>query len=734
MVRRLRLWSGLFLMAFVVTHYANHALGIHSLEWMEAGRNVFVAFWRFLPVTVLFYAALIIHVALAFWVLYQRRRLKMAPWEFWQTLLGLTIPPLLVAHILGTRFLHEVYGIQDNYFLELLIFFVLRPDYGIKQFITIAVVWAHGCMGVHFWLRLKPWYPRALPFFASAALLLPVLGAVGVYVAGRQIAVLAQDPFWLREVQATVRLASSDQVAQVALLDNIILGILAALLVLSLSGRLIRRMLDRVRGLVHLTYPDGRRVAVVQGTTILEASRGAGIAHASVCGGRGRCSTCRVRVGNGADGLPAPSPEEKRVLERVGAPPNQRLACQTRPQADLEVTPILPPSISPRQAEGGADYLQGQEREIAILFADLRGFTTLAEHKLPYDVVFILNRYFAAMGAAVEASGGRLDKFIGDGVMALFGIEEGPAAGSRAALAAARAMAERLDDLNRALANDLEAPLRIGIGIHVGPVIVGEMGYGSATSVTAIGDAVNTASRLEAMTKEFGAQLVISDPVADSGRVGHRELCQPYDRGSGPGRRNGGQGRRGGSGTPTARPIAPGAVGKQCRSRCCQKQVLSEAGVIEQLFQSVRVFRVDNPAHQFVAVAFAAKRRHIPVALFVPLFRRAIGAKPPFARIDNGCFRLGICPILPERRKRRFDQIRRDSLGGQVGPGAAGRGAAAVQTSGAGFSITPVIQQAVAGQFLQNGLDVFGAFLAVGAVRARRAFDAHHQQPRQVRP
>ena len=507
------------LMAFVLGHYANHALGIISLEWMEAGRRVFLTFWRFLPVSILFYAALLFHTLLAFWALYQRRRLKMAPWELWQTLLGFTIPPLLVLHILGTRFAHEAFELEGSYLQVLLVFFVLRPDYGVKQFITLAVVWVHGCLGVHFWLRLKPWYPRALPYLAALALLMPVLAAVGAFVAGQQIAVLAQDPLWLREVEASMSLATRAQVTQIGMLENIILGVLGLLLVLSLFGRVIRRVLDRMRGLVHLTYPDGRRVAVVQGTTILEASRGAGIGHASVCGGRGRCSTCRVRVGAGAEDLPQPSPDEKRVLERVGAPPNQRLACQTRPQKDLEITPVLPPSVSPRRAEGGPDYLQGQEREIAILFADMRGFTTLAEHKLPYDVVFILNRYFAAMGAAVETSGGRLDKFIGDGVMALFGIEGGPEAGSRNALAAARAMAERLEDLNRALANDLREPLRIGIGIHVGPVIVGEMGYGSTTSVTAIGDAVNTASRLETMTKEFGAQLMISDPVAELAKL-----------------------------------------------------------------------------------------------------------------------------------------------------------------------------------------------------------------------
>ncbi|MGH6947430.1 MAG: adenylate/guanylate cyclase domain-containing protein, partial [Kiloniellales bacterium] len=202
-------------------------------------------------------------------------------------------------------------------------------------------------------------------------------------------------------------------------------------------------------------------------------------------------------------------------LVRVGVAPDVRLACQTRPAADLAVTPLLPASVGPQAARQVASYLQGDEREVAILFADLRGFTALAADRLPYDTVFLLNRYFAAMGAAIEESGGRVDKFIGDGVMALFGIERGPAIGCRNALLAARRMAERLDEINEALSHDLKKPLRMGIGIHVGAVIVGEMGYRHTTSVTAIGDAVNTASRLEAATKEQGVQLVVSQRVIE---------------------------------------------------------------------------------------------------------------------------------------------------------------------------------------------------------------------------
>jgi adenylate cyclase len=125
--------------------------------------------------------------------------------------------------------------------------------------------------------------------------------------------------------------------------------------------------------------------------------------------------------------------------------------------------------------------------------------------------VFVLNRYFAAMGRAIDTAGGRVDKFIGDGVMALFGVGSGAAAGCREALSAARLMSERLGELNLSLQGELDCPLRIGIGIHCGPVIVGEMGYGNATSITAIGDAVNTASRLEALTKGYGCELVVSD-------------------------------------------------------------------------------------------------------------------------------------------------------------------------------------------------------------------------------
>src|SRR5262249_57730235 len=129
----------------------------------------------------------------------------------------------------------------------------------------------------------------------------------------------------------------------------------------------------------------------------------------------------------------------------------------------------------------------GGEREIGMLFGDVRSFTQLSEKKLPYDLVFLLNRYFAETGHAVEAAGGRIDKFIGDGVMALFGLDSGVEAGCREALAAAKDMAERMEILNRALIHDIPEPFRIRIGIHTGPAIVSEMGYRTAVPRTPVG-------------------------------------------------------------------------------------------------------------------------------------------------------------------------------------------------------------------------------------------------------
>jgi adenylate cyclase len=144
------------------------------------------------------------------------------------------------------------------------------------------------------------------------------------------------------------------------------------------------------------------------------------------------------------------------------------------------------------------------------MFIDLRGFTSLSENRLPYDVVYILNRFFAHTGEAIVASGGTIDKYLGDGLIALFGQESEPADAARAALRAASAIDVGLDIVTRELEHELRTPLRLGIGIHLGPLVIGRIGHPRTAAITVIGRTVNTAARLEALTKELDCQLVAS--------------------------------------------------------------------------------------------------------------------------------------------------------------------------------------------------------------------------------
>lgn len=519
LVRQVRLVSGLVLLTYVVLHLLNHALGLISLDAMEWGRRWFLALWRTAAGTAVLYAALLAHLVLALWLIARRPHFRMPPWEASQALLGLSLPLFLIGHVVGTRLAYDWYGVTDSYTRQILIYWQLRPIIGVGQTILLLLAWTHGCMGIHFWLRFRRWYPPVVPFLYAVALLLPVLALLGFAAAGREIMALAAQPGWVEETLRRTGSVDLDQgeglvAAGVALLTSFGAGTGVALL-----APVWRRRRAGQKATVRIRYAGGRTVMAPVGVTVLEASRLAGIPHTSVCGGRGRCSTCRILVTEGLPELPAASVEEAQVLARIGAPPDVRLACQLAPTRNIAVMLVVDATRSTPPRAPAMEPTVGEEREIAVLFADLRGFTRIAERKLPYDVVLILNRFCHAAGAAIERAGGTVNQFTGDGVMALFGLGTDPDSACREALHAARAIGESVAAVSEALAGELDGSLRVGIGIHTGSAVVGRMGYGAAAYLTAVGDTVNVASRLEQLTKDHDCDLMISEPVARRARL-----------------------------------------------------------------------------------------------------------------------------------------------------------------------------------------------------------------------
>ncbi len=512
---RLRLWSGLVLVAYVVPHLINHTLGLFSLQAMEYLRKGLSAVWHSPPGTIALYGAFLLHFCLGLRSLFRRPHLRIPLWEAAQLILGLLVWPLLLAHALGTHGTASVLGIDTTYPLVVATLWLAREWGWLQQILLVLVVWGHLSVGLHFWLRLKSPYRQALPVLYPLAVLLPLLAIAGFVRAGLDVSLLdTADPAWRTALFASRDNAPAEAKAALQQATDSLYGFAFGAIALALVARAIRRAYRYRRGRFRVSLPGQRILTAPAGHTLLEAIRAAGIPHASVCGGRGRCTTCRVRITDGHAGLLPPEEVESRALARLGMPQGIRLACQVRPRGDVTAVPLLSPQVTANASTPGG--VNGREQTVVILFADLRGSTRLGESKLPYDVLFILNQYFAELAAALRATGGHYAQFNGDGLMALYGLDGEVRQAARQALAGADQMLKRLEQLNRVLAAELSEPLRMGIGIHCGEAIVGTMGPPSAPILSAIGDNVNVAARLEALTKVYELPVVLSLDVVQA--------------------------------------------------------------------------------------------------------------------------------------------------------------------------------------------------------------------------
>lgn len=248
------------------------------------------------------------------------------------------------------------------------------------------------------------------------------------------------------------------------------------------------------------------------GQTLLETSLRAKVPHFHQCHGLARCTTCRVRVLDGAGNLSPRTGEELQISTERGWSEDIRLACQARVLGDVTVERLV------RDEEAAVALFapestarRGEEKRVAVMFCDMRGFTRLAAGQLAHDVIHVLNRFLHAVCEPVLANRGYIDKYLGDGFLAVFGLDGGESPCLDATCAALR-MPERVAALNRSLEEGFGVTIDFGVGLHFGDVVVGDMGHPQKTQFSVIGDTVNVASRIEQANKRFGTRILASSP------------------------------------------------------------------------------------------------------------------------------------------------------------------------------------------------------------------------------
>jgi adenylate cyclase len=522
--RQIRLVCGLILFTYLVSHFFNHALGNISLDVLALGLNYHILFWQFPPVAILFYAAALVHGSLGIWALYERRQFRWKAIEPLQLVLGLSVPALIAAHVVGVRLGPALFGMTKLYPQVLYGYWVVS-SYRLWLTLSVLVIaWIHGSIGLYFWLRMKSFFKTAAPFLLAAAVLVPTLALLGLYQSGRTVASEGAGAEWRATNLSPDKVGTPADQDTLERISEYFLLLYLGLIGTVLAARAVRALNERRRGMITLSYGNGRKIRVPKGLSVLEASLRYQVPHASVCGGRARCSTCRIRVIGDCTLLPEPSNREAFVLSRVGggSDPAIRLACQLRPETDISFFQIFMPQAATSGASGPPHI--GEERYLVSMFVDMRGSTRLAENRLPFDTVFVVNRFLSAVSQAVIECGGQPNQFLGDGQLALFGLATNRQTACRQALKAAAMIAANVEQLNQFLKHDLREPIRFGIGIHAGDVIVGDIGYRDHIVFTALGDAVNVASRLQDMTKRLECEAILSEEVRVTGKLAEEAL------------------------------------------------------------------------------------------------------------------------------------------------------------------------------------------------------------------
>ena len=373
-VRQVRLACGLVMFSYIFSHFFNHALGNFSYDTMEAWLRFHVWWWRIPVVNFTLYAAATTHFMLGLWALYQRRHFRYTFVEITQLVFGLSIPLLIASHLGIVRLGGLMFGRDPPiYAPPLLAYWVARPYMVGVQFLLLTVAWTHACIGLYFWLRLKPFFKWAAPFLLAVAVLLPPLAMTGTNRGAHEVTERAVQPQWRADHIKVTPPAQRAAIEEITLYYFPIFYGAAIAFVFVARG--VRALVENRRGSITISYPD-RKVRVPKGLSILEASLRFNVPHASVCGGRARCSTCRVRIVSDRSALPRPSGREAyraRAGRRQRQPVDPARLSASAPKrrrrnsrAAGQCRRRLCPQPGPRQHRRGAPHRQHVRRHARI--------------------------------------------------------------------------------------------------------------------------------------------------------------------------------------------------------------------------------------------------------------------------------------------------------------------------------------------------------------------------------
>ena len=441
--------------------------------------------------------------------IYEHRTFRLPPVELLRVALGLWLPVMLIGHAITTRLEYELVGAPSTY--ARIISDLWARDGEWQHMGLLAPGWLHGSLGLHFAFGRQPMWRRHRFLLFAVALLLPVLSALGFMEMGRELArrQSVTGPATTTQPSAEVTNASA---AGGIVVDRWRAGLfwgILGIIGLAFTARGARNFVEHCRdNLVAIAYPS-QTVRVPRGWSVLETSRAFRIPHVSSCGGRARCSTCRVKIVEGEESCPPPRADEAATLQHIKAEPDVRLACQLRPHGDISIVPLLRPDQPVhRQTVAPLDA----DRDVVIVLCQFSNRAALERDHLAHDVLFVFTRYAENACSAVHNCGGVISYVGHDCICAVFGLHGSLSRASRQALATTYEIGQALGKLNAGLDHRWGCKANIVVSVHAGFAALRHVGQGVET-VIAAGPALEVAEELGAQALRIEKAFAISGAV-----------------------------------------------------------------------------------------------------------------------------------------------------------------------------------------------------------------------------